>query len=138
MTFPPTGRRCRQVLAHLADNGPVHSVTGQTTPAIADAIGISATYTSNIVCELAKLGMVERTTIGKRTFTVAITDKGASFLRVEAAINLRQAQKRQRHRVATPKATAVAPPMPVLGPIGKMTFDPERVRNGTIEAGMPR
>lgn len=131
MTFAPTGRRCRQALAFLADEGPIVSETGQATPAVADAIGISVTYASNVLLSLVKRDLVQRETVGKRTYSLAITERGRSFLRSQDAIVKRQAERRHRHVIVKPLAPP--PPMPMPGPIAKLRFDAEAARAGAAE-----
>lgn len=132
MTFIPTQRRSRQVLAFLADGGSITSETGAATVAIGQGVGISTNYASNIVKALFDNGYVERHVIGKRTFLITITEKGRRYLSTEVAAIRRQSERRRRP-TSKAMAKAMAPPMPMCGPIGHLDFDPDATRDRLYE-----
>lgn len=130
MTFRPTAARTQQVLAFLADTGDITDANGKATAVVAKGVGISVTYAGNILTALDAADCIVRDLASRKTFAIALTDKGRRALSFERAASKKQAERRAS--LVRP-APAPAPPMPVCGPIGHLDFDPEAARHGAME-----
>jgi DNA-binding MarR family transcriptional regulator len=115
-----------RVLVHLADYGVVEDPAGRVTRMVAAALDTTSSRVGTVLARLDDDGLVTRqhSKISGRTFRAALTDQG------RAAVN-RQGHNHHatRRRVEAP---AVAPRMPVCGPMTTVPFDPEHARERAL------
>lgn len=126
-----TSQRARQVLAVLADGGPVTDDKGAAAVRLAETMGVGYGSVSNVLTRLDDLGYIERELHGKRTFAITITRGGRSHLAAQEGWS-----KRQREVRRTVEVCKAPPPMPVCGPIGHLDFDPVATRDACV-LGLP-
>lgn len=106
------------MLVVLADEGTVEHPAGHVTTVLADLLDSTATRVGEVLRQAVVQGLVDvdRNAVSGRTFRARLTDAG----RAEVGRNQR--------RPDPAKPAAKPPAMPVLGPIERRPFDPERVR----------
>ena len=116
----------RRLLVVLADEGTVEHPAGKVTTVLAGLLGCTPSRAGNVLTQATRQGLVEvhRHEVSGRTFRARLTDAG----RAEVGRNQHAGSVIPKRRPDPAKPVQAAPPMPVLGPIERRPFDPERVR----------
>src|SRR5690606_22680960 len=116
-------------LVLLADEGMVEHPAGHVTTVLAGLLDTTASRVGEVLRQAAAQGLVDvkRNKISGRTFRACLTDAG------RAEVGRAQHSGRVIPRPAPAKPAAKPPPaMPVLGPIERRPFNPERARERAL------
>lgn len=116
----------RRLLVVLADEGTVEHPAGHVTTVLAGLLDSTASRVGEVLRQAIAQGLVDakRNALTGRTFRVRLTDAG----RAEVGRNQHAGRVVPKRRPDPAKPAAKPPAMPVLGPIERRPFDPERVR----------
>lgn len=116
----------RRLLVVLADEGTVEHPAGHVTTVLADLLDSTATRVGEVLRQATAQGLVDvdRNAVSGRTFRARLTDAG----RAEVGRAQHAGSIIPKRRPDPAKPAAQPPAMPVLGPIERRPFDPERAR----------
>lgn len=116
----------RRLLVVLADEGTVEHPAGKVSTVLAEILGCTPSRAGNVLRQATAQGLVEvhRHAVSGRTFRARLTDAGRAEVGRQGHTG--SIIPKRRPDPATPAAQP--PAMPVLGPIERRPFDPERVR----------
>lgn len=116
----------RRMLVVLADEGTVEHPAGKVSTVLAEILGCTPSRAGNVLRQATAQGLVEvhRNEISGRTFRARLTDAG----RAEVGRNQHAGSVIPKRRPDPAKPAVQPPAMPVLGPIERRPFDPERAR----------